>query len=40
MVLENLGRKLDKALRRIRRLPKIDKYAIIALTFFRKFYRM
>ncbi len=31
MVLETLGRKLDKAVRRIRRLPKIDKEAIIAL---------
>jgi len=31
MVLETLGRKLDKAVRRIRRLPKIDKDAIIAL---------
>jgi signal recognition particle subunit SRP54 len=31
MVLENLGRSLDKAIRRIRRLPKIDKEAINAL---------
>jgi signal recognition particle subunit SRP54 len=31
MVLENLGRSLDKAIRRIRRLPKIDKDAINAL---------
>jgi len=31
MVLESLGRKLEKAIRRIRRLPKIDKDAINAL---------
>ncbi|TXT67254.1 MAG: Signal recognition particle 54 kDa protein [Promethearchaeota archaeon] len=31
MVLETLGRKLDQAIRRIRRLPKIDKDAINAL---------
>lgn len=31
MVLENLGRKLDDALRKLRRLPKIDKDAINAL---------
>ncbi|MEJ2249792.1 MAG: signal recognition particle receptor subunit alpha [Candidatus Lokiarchaeota archaeon] len=31
MVLDNLGRNLDKAIRRIRRLPKIDKDAINAL---------
>ncbi|MFX1258510.1 MAG: signal recognition particle receptor subunit alpha [Promethearchaeota archaeon] len=31
MVLENLGRKLDNAIRKIRRLPKVDKDAINAL---------
>ena len=31
MVLENLGRQLDKAIRRIRRLPIVDKDAINAL---------
>lgn len=31
MVLEKLGRSLDKAIRRIRRLPKIDKESINAL---------
>ena len=31
MVLENLGRKLDSAIRKIRRLPKVDKDAINAL---------
>ncbi|TFG08793.1 MAG: signal recognition particle protein [Promethearchaeota archaeon] len=31
MVLENLGRSLDNAIRKIRRLPKIDKDAINAL---------
>lgn len=31
MVLENLGRSLDSAIRRIRRLPKVDKDAINAL---------
>jgi signal recognition particle subunit SRP54 len=31
MVLEQLGRQLDKALRRIRRLPQVDKDAINAL---------
>ncbi|MHA1254304.1 MAG: signal recognition particle receptor subunit alpha, partial [Promethearchaeota archaeon] len=31
MVLEKLGRSLDSALRKVRRLPKIDKDAINAL---------
>jgi signal recognition particle subunit SRP54 len=31
MVLENLGRSLDKAIRKIRRLPSVDKDAINAL---------
>ncbi len=31
MVLENLGRSLDNAIRKIRRLPKVDKEAIKAL---------
>lgn len=31
MVLENLGRQLDNAIRRIRRLPMVDKDAINAL---------
>ncbi|MBY9006612.1 MAG: signal recognition particle receptor subunit alpha [Candidatus Lokiarchaeota archaeon] len=31
MVLENLGRSIDKAIRKIRKLPKIDKDAINAL---------
>ncbi|MFX1277241.1 MAG: signal recognition particle receptor subunit alpha, partial [Promethearchaeota archaeon] len=31
MVLENLGRNLDNAIRKIRRLPKVDKEAIKVL---------
>ena len=31
MVLENLGRSLDNAIRKVKRLPKIDKDAINAL---------
>jgi signal recognition particle subunit SRP54 len=31
MVLENLGRKLDEAIRKIRKLPIVDKDAILAL---------
>ena len=31
MVLEKLGRSLDSAIRKIRRLPKVDKDAINAL---------
>ena len=31
MVLENLGRSLDSAIRKIRRLPKVDKEAIKVL---------